>query len=74
MKLCSLSQKFKRINKNPIIWVSVKMTNILCHGGKGSNERNKKHEEFSPFPEAHIPDVLIFFPLLLSALRKKKIG
>lgn len=62
-------------NKNLVIWIFVEMTDIPNHGGKGSNKRNKKYQEFSPFPEAHKPDVLtLFFPLLLSALRKKETG
>lgn len=67
-------KKFKKKKKNPVIWILVEMTNIPCHGGKGSNKRGKKYQEFSPFPEAHKPDVLTLFFLLLSALRKKETG
>lgn len=51
------------------------MINIPCHGGKDSNKRNKRYQKFSPFPEAHKPDVLTLFPpLLLSVSRKKETG
>lgn len=42
---------------------------------KATIKGTKKYQEFSPFPEAHKPDVLIpFFSLLLSASRKKETG
>lgn len=49
------------------------MINIPCHGGKDSNKRNKRYQKFSPFPEAHKPDVLtLFFPPLTFCVKKER--